>query len=138
MILLPCSLRRLQRKRGSRFAVMIGYSALVCAFAVSILRASPLDPSDVAVLDGDTIRVAGEPFRLVGFDAPETHRARCSFEREIGDRATLKPDRLSWAVASILSEWLAPAERGRKERGAAITAALVEYSERTGRTSARS
>jgi hypothetical protein len=34
--------------------------------------------------DGDTIRVAGKTFCLVGFDAPETYQARCASEREHG------------------------------------------------------
>ena len=46
--------------------------------------------SQIDVLDGDTIRVAGETFRLVGFDAPETHRAQCPTERELGNRATFR------------------------------------------------
>jgi endonuclease YncB( thermonuclease family) len=42
------------------------------------------------IVDGDTIRVAGETFRLVGFDAPETYRAQCPSERALGNRATLR------------------------------------------------
>jgi hypothetical protein len=33
----------------------------------------------------------GETFRLVGFDAPETYRARCPSERDLGNRATFRP-----------------------------------------------
>src|SRR5262249_11809658 len=69
---------------------MIGRFALALAFAASMAKASPLDPGQVEVLDGDTIRVAGETFRLVGFDAPETYRARCPSERELGNRATFR------------------------------------------------
>ena len=50
--------------------------ALVLFFVASIANAAPVDPGQVAVMDGDTIRVAGETFRLVGFDAPETYRAK--------------------------------------------------------------
>jgi endonuclease YncB( thermonuclease family) len=67
-----------------------GRLALVTAFIISIADASPLGPGQVEVLDGDTIRVAGETFRLVGFDAPETYRARCSSERDLGNRATFR------------------------------------------------
>jgi endonuclease YncB( thermonuclease family) len=66
---------------------MIGYFVLALAFFASMANASPLNPGQVEVLDGDTIRVAGETFRLVGFDAPETYRARCPSERELGNRA---------------------------------------------------
>jgi endonuclease YncB( thermonuclease family) len=62
----------------------------VTAFTISIADASPLGPSQVEVVDGDTIRVAGETFRLVGFDAPETYRAGCASERELGSRATFR------------------------------------------------
>jgi endonuclease YncB( thermonuclease family) len=90
-------------RRLSRWAVqaellaMIGGVALVLAFVASIASASPLNPGQVEVLDGDTIRVAGETFRLVGFDAPETYRAQCPSERELGNRATF---RLRQLVAS--------------------------------------
>jgi hypothetical protein len=68
---------------------MIGPLTLILAFVASIANASPLDPGQIEMLDGDTIRVAGETFRLVGFDAPETSRARCASERELGNRAVL-------------------------------------------------
>ena len=83
-------------RRLSRWAVqaellaIIGGVALVLAFVASIANASPLNPGQVEVLDGDTIRVADETFRLVGFDAPETYRARCPSERELGNRATFR------------------------------------------------
>jgi endonuclease YncB( thermonuclease family) len=63
---------------------------LILAFVASIANASPLAPGQVEIVDGDTIRVAGETFRLVGFDAPEIYRARCASERELGNRATFR------------------------------------------------
>jgi len=52
--------------------------------------AEPIDPDDVRVIDGDTIRVyhAQPNVRLVGFNAPETRRAECDAEAELGARAT--------------------------------------------------
>ena len=45
-------------------------------------------PTEIAVVDGDTIRARGRTVRLVGFDAPETgNLARCPRERELGERA---------------------------------------------------
>jgi endonuclease YncB( thermonuclease family) len=76
---------------------MIGRLTLILAFVTSIANAAPLSSGQVEVLDGDTIRAAGETFRLVGFDAPETYRARCPSERELGNRATF---RLRQLVAS--------------------------------------
>src|SRR5262249_26320414 len=92
-------LERLQRaaETGLRaqLPAMIGGFAFALAFAASVrdasmVNASPLDPGQVEVVDGDTVRIAGETFRLVGFDAPETYRARCPSERELGNRATFR------------------------------------------------
>lgn len=44
--------------------------------------------ADIYVIDGDTIDVNGERYRLVGFDTPETYRAACDAERQLGDQAT--------------------------------------------------
>jgi endonuclease YncB( thermonuclease family) len=80
----------LQRRLRAKLTPMIGRFAIALAFVASIANASPLDPGQVEVLDGDTIHVAGETFRLIGFDAPETYRARCASERELGNRATFR------------------------------------------------
>jgi micrococcal nuclease len=66
------------------------YIGLLVAFYSSIANASPIDRNNVEVLDGDTVRIAGETFRLVGFDAPETYQARCPFEGELGNQATFR------------------------------------------------
>lgn len=54
------------------------------------LRADSIAPDQVRVIDGDTIKVhnQGPNVRLVGFNAPETRRAKCDVERELGGRAT--------------------------------------------------
>ncbi len=85
-----CLQRRTDTRWRAKLPPMIGRFAIALAFVASIANASPLDPGQVEVLDGDTIRVAGETFRLVGFDAPETYRARCASERELGNRATFR------------------------------------------------
>jgi endonuclease YncB( thermonuclease family) len=64
--------------------------ALVASTATATATASPVEPGQVEVLDGDTIRLAGETFRLVGFDTPETYRAQCPAERALGNRATFR------------------------------------------------
>jgi len=73
-----------------RTILFAGGVALILTLVTSIANASPLHSGQVEVLDGDTIRVAGETFRLVGFDAPETYRAQCPSERELGNRATFR------------------------------------------------
>jgi endonuclease YncB( thermonuclease family) len=65
--------------------VFVGALLLISSNANS----APVEPGQIEVLDGDTIRVAEETFRLVGFDAPETYRAKCPSEHELGNRAAL-------------------------------------------------
>jgi endonuclease YncB( thermonuclease family) len=97
-------------------------SAFILALAVSTANASPVDPGQVEVIDGDSIRVKNESIRLIGFDAPETYRAQCSSERELGNRATFRLRQLV-AGGATWSAWLAPAAPGRKAPRRAITGA---------------
>jgi endonuclease YncB( thermonuclease family) len=55
-----------------------------------LAKADQISPSDIRVIDGDTIRVHHQKpdVRLVGFNAPETRRAQCEAERELGAAAT--------------------------------------------------
>lgn len=54
------------------------------------------------VIDGDTVRVQGQTFRLVGFDTPETgNRSRCLHESALGDRATYRLRELIGSAASV-------------------------------------
>jgi endonuclease YncB( thermonuclease family) len=61
---------------------------LAAAFWVSSLSAEPINPRSIYVIDGDTIDISGERFRLVGFDTPETYRPQCASEKALGDQAT--------------------------------------------------
>jgi endonuclease YncB( thermonuclease family) len=56
----------------------------------TVASAGAIDPKDIRVIDGDTIRVFQKQpdVRLVGFNAPETRRSRCDAERGLGDKAT--------------------------------------------------
>lgn len=63
---------------------------VVASLAISPATAEPIQPHDVRVIDGDTIRIYQKlpDVRLVGFNAPETRRAQCAAERELGAKAT--------------------------------------------------
>ena len=56
---------------------------------------APIISDEVRVIDGDTIRLHHQKpdIRLVGFNAPETRRAICEAERELGDKATRSTSR---------------------------------------------
>ena len=64
--------------------------ALLTASNISAGKAESIEPDQVRVIDGDTIRVYNKRpnVRLVGFNAPETRRAQCEAERELGAKAT--------------------------------------------------
>jgi hypothetical protein len=59
--------RALMRKLVWVAMLMSGHFILALTFATS---ASPIDPGQIEVIDGDTIRIGSETFRLVGFDTP--------------------------------------------------------------------
>jgi endonuclease YncB( thermonuclease family) len=73
---------------------VIARFTIALVFVASVASAYPIEPGQIDVADGDTIRVAGETFRLVGFDAPETYRAKCPSERELGNRSTFRLQQL--------------------------------------------
>lgn len=44
----------------------------------------PLEPAAITVVDGDSVLLDGQEWRLTGFDTPETARATCEGERRAG------------------------------------------------------
>lgn len=74
------------------YAIATGVVAVVLIVFMTVIALAsdpaPISPREVYVIDGDTIRVLGERYRLVGFDAPEIGRtARCEREVEKGFEA---------------------------------------------------
>ena len=70
-------------------AVIVGF--LIAVFSgVAPARSGPINSSDIRVLDGDTIRIGGQrpDVRLIGFNTPETRRAKCPEETKLGAKAT--------------------------------------------------
>lgn len=57
--------------------------------------------SDIYVVDGDTIRVDGESYRLAGFNTPETRTAECASERVVGYEAKERLRQLLDAAEAI-------------------------------------
>jgi endonuclease YncB( thermonuclease family) len=65
-------------------------AALKVLLAYDLAAADPIDAASIRIIDGDTIRIYDQrpDVRLVGFNAPESHRAICSAERELGEKAS--------------------------------------------------
>ena len=72
--------------------MLLSLLALILLAAPAL--AEPISPDRIRVVDGDTIRVQGKSVRLVGFNTPETYRARCSAERKLGNEATRRLRRI--------------------------------------------
>jgi endonuclease YncB( thermonuclease family) len=72
-----------------RTLALIAVLAVVFAWT-KIAHGASIDAADIGVIDGDTIRVHHRQpdVRLVWFNAPETRRAACPAERQLGDNAT--------------------------------------------------
>ena len=73
---------------GPGFRAPDGICLLLLSATPSL--AAPIEAGDVRIIDGDTIRVYQKQpnVRLVGFNAPETRRAACEAERELGAKTT--------------------------------------------------
>lgn len=63
--------------------------------------------TDIAAIDGDTVRIDGIVYRLQGFDTPETSRAKCENERVAGIIAKLRVAQLIRSNRGDL--WIEPA-----------------------------
>jgi len=76
---------RLRLRQAFAIIVLVAAFLLMCAIAFG----SPIEPRQIDVMDGDTIRVNDTVYRLVGFDTPEAgFRAKCERERTVGHAAT--------------------------------------------------
>ncbi|MDZ4345361.1 MAG: thermonuclease family protein [Candidatus Binatia bacterium] len=55
--------------------------------AALLLMLSVSKAAELRVIDGDTVALSDGAVRLMGFNAPETRRARCEAERRLGEAA---------------------------------------------------
>lgn len=84
------------------------------------------------VVDGDTIWLRGEKIRIADIDAPETHDPQCQSEKDLGDRATDRLEKLLEVGTITLQSIDRDEDRyGRKLRivlvnGESVGEALVE------------
>jgi micrococcal nuclease len=98
--------------------------AFACAIALGYrvpTNPLPLPAAEIVVVDGDTIDVGAERFRIANLDAPEIERANCPSERALGERAKA-------AAATILGEArsiVAYPQRRRDRYGRVV--ARIEY-----------
>lgn len=74
--------------RQIRSAFLAGGAVLAFAIFPSGLKAELIAAGAIYMVDGDTAKIGGKSYRLVGFDTPETYYAKCDFEHALGDRAT--------------------------------------------------
>jgi len=88
------SLYRLCYRHNNQISVVIEQGLMLLLLLLLLITtpslAEPINSDDIRVIDGDTIRVYHQQpnVRLVGFNAPETRRAECDAERELGAKAT--------------------------------------------------
>lgn len=69
---------------------MFRYLALIAFFLPAPAVAEQIRSANFRVIDGDTVDVGNERFRLVGYDTPETYRAQCDYELALGRAATAR------------------------------------------------
>src|SRR6516225_12457483 len=90
-------------RHNNSISVVIEQGLMLLLLLATPTIAEPIDPSDIRVIDGDTIRVYHQQpnVRLVGFNAPETRRADCTAEFELGSKMFSLP-KLGKSVAAAV------------------------------------
>ena len=94
---------QVEKPKSTRSAYGVALAAILLRTATHMIlpllvlgspggRAEPIPSARIRVLDGDTIEIdrTRPTVRLVGFNAPETDRARCLQERTVGEAAAAR------------------------------------------------
>ena len=104
------------------------------------VSSAPIPSDEVRVIDGDTIRLHHQKpdIRLIGFNAPETRRAICEAERELGDKATADFASLCDRASLTLSLSLVRVSQAPREHHPATTGGVAARSKQMVVTSALS
>lgn len=75
----------------------LAFSTLSFFILVACQTAEPLPREQIRVIDGDTIAVAADRIRLVGYDTPEIFSPKCQHELQLG---MIAKDRLKELIAT--------------------------------------
>jgi endonuclease YncB( thermonuclease family) len=68
--------------------------ATIALAVLAVASATAARAPTVTVTDGDSIKVNGERWRLLGYDCPETYQAKCESEYKLGIVATARLQKL--------------------------------------------
>lgn len=90
--------------------LVTGARAMTAILAATALLVSACNPTSqtiiasdkITVIDGDTIRIGDNRYRLTGFDTPETYFAKCESERERGNNATRRLKRIIQSESDVV------------------------------------
>jgi endonuclease YncB( thermonuclease family) len=104
-------------------------TSIAALFLATPAFAEPVNPANILVVDGDTIRVHSKQpnVRLVGFNAPETRNATCQAEADLGARATRCLRELVKLGNLDFSYVRCSCPKVRKERSRATMREIVEH-----------
>jgi endonuclease YncB( thermonuclease family) len=108
--------RSISRPAHASMGFLTGLMAVVAILAGPV-KAERIQPSAIYVVDGDTIRFAGDSWRLVGLDTPETYKPQCDYELALGQAATARLREL--VVSGLGVDLVALPGRDRYDRGLA-------------------
>ena len=76
-------------------------AAVAALLAVAPASAEPVTADRIGIVDGDTVTIDGESWRLMGYDTPEGEHAWCEAERRLSAKATARLGEIIAAAGRI-------------------------------------